>query len=132
MKTRRGLARRGGGFTLIELLVVIAIIGLLSSIVFASLNTARVKGRIAASQGSMRSFQAAASLCLDDGTALGTPGAATAVCSGSAAKYPALPTGWSYQTTPAPDLTTSDGDFSVAATGDSKVITCTVAGCITS
>lgn len=41
---------RNKGFTLIELLVVISIIGLLSSVVLASVNTARDKGQKAAGQ----------------------------------------------------------------------------------
>ncbi|HEY9480652.1 MAG TPA: type II secretion system protein [Candidatus Paceibacterota bacterium] len=53
------------GFTLIELLVVIAIIGLLSSIVLASLNTARAKSRDARRQTDMHSIQSALQLYYD-------------------------------------------------------------------
>ena len=54
------------GFTLIELLVVIAIIGLLSSIVLASLNSARVKARDAQRIASLKQVQLALELYYDD------------------------------------------------------------------
>lgn len=54
------------GFTLIELLVVIAIIGILSSVVLASLNTARGKGANAAVKANLNNIRAQAELSYDN------------------------------------------------------------------
>jgi len=53
------------GFTLIELLVVIAIIGILASVVLASLNTARAKGADAAVKANMAGIRVNADLQYD-------------------------------------------------------------------
>jgi prepilin-type N-terminal cleavage/methylation domain-containing protein len=53
------------GFTLIELLVVIAIIGILSSVVLASLNSARQKSRDARRVSDIKQMQLALELFFD-------------------------------------------------------------------
>lgn len=62
------------GFTLIELLVVIAIIGILSSIVLASLNSARARGQEANIKSNLKNIQTQAELSYD------TPGNYSLVC----------------------------------------------------
>jgi type II secretion system protein G len=60
------LGQNGRGFTLIELLVVIAIIGLLSSVVLASLNTARAKARDAKRFSDLAQVQTALEMYYSD------------------------------------------------------------------
>ncbi len=75
------------GFTLIELLVVIAIIGILSSVVLASLNTARGKGSNAATKSNLANARAQAELYNE------TTSSYTGVCTNSTTGIGALLSG---------------------------------------
>ena len=80
------------GFTLIELLVVIAVIGILASVVLASLNSARVKARNAKRVSEFKTVITAFNLGIDGsgGLPLATSNAwhcVTATCYGGWAAY---------------------------------------------
>jgi type IV pilus assembly protein PilA len=119
------------GFTLIELLVVIAIIGILSSVVLASLNTARGKGSDAAIKANLSNARAQAELFYDGNSNQYGPDAAltagAGVCNsananniaasvtaaGTGATCAASQTAWVAK---AP-LSTGNGTFCVDSTG---------------
>lgn len=65
MKLKKITALKGG-FTLIELLVVIAIIGILSSVILASLNNARNRGSNAAVKSNLNGIRSQAEIVYDN------------------------------------------------------------------
>jgi type II secretion system protein G len=71
------------GFTLVELLVVVAIIGLLSSVVLASVNSMRMKSRDAQRISEIKEVQKALEFYYDDHGHY-PPGPSHAVCSATA------------------------------------------------
>lgn len=75
--------RASSGFTLIELLVVIAIIGLLASVVLASLNSARAKARDARRVADIKQVQLALELYYDDNGRYPLPSGSTGCAGGS-------------------------------------------------
>lgn len=70
------------GFTLIELLVVISIIGILSSVILASLSEARLKARNAKRLSDIKQYSLTVEMALDDNNEYPDPGTVSWYCLG--------------------------------------------------
>ena len=133
------------GFTLIELLVVIAIIGILASVVVASLNSARDKGSDAAIKANLANIRAQAELYYDDNSGYGTVDAsacstastlfvdttianAIAAASSTAGAAPTCYLDYDQDNWAISVPLKSGGDWCVDATGASKEGTATASG----
>ncbi len=103
MSTDLRISRRSTqrGFTLIELLVVVAIIGLLSSVVLASLNSAREKGRDTRRISDLKQLQVALELYYSSQSLPAYPGALAGLAPSYISEVPTDPsTGSNYNYTP--------------------------------
>lgn len=109
---------RSRGFTLIELLVVIAIIGLLSSVVLASLNGARLKGRDARRLADLKQMQVALELYYSSQSTPGYPAALSSLAPTYIGAVPTDPgTGSAYPYA----VNSTNGYYCIGATLESTV-----------
>lgn len=124
-------------FTLVELLVVISIIGVLSSVVFASLSSAKTRAKYAKIQHTMQVISDVAYNCVEGGNSLNIPPTTSiggiAVCAGDSFILPDITdTGFTYCGNPPAcgGWISNVGDVSYAISvhtgvgGSRKVIVC--------